>query len=141
MENKRLPLTVYRVLAYVTSTWLLLLTFVAMPAKYLVGETAQFSVVPAPAGLEQWFGAETPLMMYIAIPHGYIYMVFVLSVLWLAFKRRWNALRTVGVMLSGTIPVVGFFVERKIAAEEQAAIDAEEQTSGAAQSATISADG
>jgi len=48
VENKRLPLTVYRVLAYVTSTWLLLLTFVAMPAKYLVGETAQFSVVPAP---------------------------------------------------------------------------------------------
>jgi integral membrane protein len=139
LENKRLPLTLYRVLAYVTSTWLLLLTFVAMPAKYLVGETARFSLADAPAGMEQWFGADTPLMMYIAIPHGYIYMVFVLSVLWLALKRRWNASKTVGVMLSGTIPVVGFFVEHRVAATEKAAIDAEERA--AAQSAAASAEG
>ncbi|MEY9214154.1 DUF3817 domain-containing protein [Thermobifida halotolerans] len=141
MDNKRLPLTLYRVLAYVTSTWLLLLTFVAMPAKYLVGETARFSLVDAPAGMEQWFGDETPLMMYIAVPHGYIYMAFVLSVLWLALKRRWNAPRTVGVMLSGTIPVVGFFVERRIAAREKAAIEAEEQAAGTAQSAAVPAEG
>jgi len=140
LENKRLPLTVYRVLAYVTSTWLLLLTFVAMPAKYLVGETARFSLAPAPAGMEQWFGDETPLMMVIAVPHGYLYMAFVLSVLWLALRRRWNALRTVGVMLSGTIPLAGFFVERRVAAREKAALDAEEQAS-AAQSTAVPAEG
>ena len=66
-------------------------------------------------------------------------MVFVLSVLWLALKRRWNTSKTVGVMLSGTIQVVGFFVEHRVAATEKAAIDAEERA--AAQSAAASAEG
>ncbi|GAB3206557.1 DUF3817 domain-containing protein [Marinactinospora thermotolerans] len=102
MEKKRLPLTLYRVLAYVTGVWLLLLTFVAMPVKYLYDE-------------------DTWLMPAIAIPHGYIYMVYVLVVLWLAMDRKWPALRTVGVMLAGTIPVLGFFVEHRIVRQEKAA--------------------
>ncbi|TDQ55302.1 DUF3817 domain-containing protein [Actinorugispora endophytica] len=124
-KKSSLPFTLYRVLAYVTSVWLLLLTFVAMPAKYLVGEDARFSLVGAPAGTEGWFGDDTPLMMLIATPHGYIYMLFVLVVLWLSLNRRWSAPKTVGVMLSGTIPLVGFFVERRVAAREKAAMEAE----------------
>lgn len=126
MDKKRLPFTLYRVLAYVTSVWLLLLTFVAMPAKYLIGESARFSLIGAPTGAEKWFGDDTPLMLLIAVPHGYIYMVFVLVVLWLSLNRRWNAPKTVGVMLSGTIPLVGFFVEHRVAATEKAQMDAEE---------------
>ncbi|GLU47263.1 DUF3817 domain-containing protein [Nocardiopsis ansamitocini] len=139
MGKKRLPFTLYRVLAYITSVWLLLLTFLAMPAKYLVGESARFSLVGAPAGTERWFGDDTPLMMFIAVPHGYIYMAFVLVVLWLSLNRRWSAPKTVGVMLSGTIPVVGFFVERRVAATEQAAMDAEAASPAPAQSVTAPA--
>ncbi|NKZ00655.1 DUF3817 domain-containing protein [Nocardiopsis dassonvillei subsp. albirubida] len=110
----------YRVLAYVTGVFLLGLTFVAMPAKYLVGETARFSLVAAPQGLEHWFGPESPLMLYIAMPHGYVYMAYVFVVLWVALDRRWSASRTLGVALAGTIPVLGFVVEHRIVRSEQA---------------------
>ncbi|NYE44961.1 integral membrane protein [Spinactinospora alkalitolerans] len=106
MEKKRLPFTLYRVLAYVTGVWLLLLVLVAMPMKYLVDP-------------------ETWLMPAIAIPHGYIYMAYVLVVLWLSLDRRWPALKTVGVMLAGTIPLLGFFIEHRIARQEKAATAAE----------------
>ncbi|MDT0328001.1 DUF3817 domain-containing protein [Nocardiopsis lambiniae] len=120
MDKSRVSLVLYRVLAYVTGVFLLGLTFVAMPAKYLVGETARFSLVSAPAGLEHWFGPESPLMLFIAMPHGYIYMVYVLVVLWVALDRRWSAPKTLGVVLAGTIPILGFVVEHKVVETEKA---------------------
>lgn len=120
MDKRRVSFALYRVLAYVTGVFLLGLTFVAMPAKYLVGETARFSLVAAPQGLEHWFGPESPLMLYIAMPHGYIYMAYVFVVLWVALDRRWSASRTLGVALAGTIPVLGFVVEHRVVRSEQA---------------------
>ncbi|QVQ50327.1 DUF3817 domain-containing protein [Spiractinospora alimapuensis] len=108
----------YQVLAYVTGVLLVLLTFVAMPAKYLIGDDAAFSLVSAPAGTEQLFGAESGLMLPIAMPHGYAYMAYVVVVLWLALSRRWGAGRTLGVALVGTIPVLGMVVERRMARAE-----------------------
>ncbi|CAM4153665.1 hypothetical protein GCM10009799_21620 [Nocardiopsis rhodophaea] len=130
MDKKRLPFTLYRVLAYVTGVLLLLLTFVAMPAKYLVGEAARFSLVAAPAGMEQWFGDDTVLMKLVALPHGYIYMLYVLVVVWLAMDRRWSAGRTVGVALAGTIPFLGLILEHRLAKAEKAAMDAEAASPG-----------
>jgi integral membrane protein len=120
VDKRRVSFALYRVLAYVTGVFLLGLTFVAMPAKYLVGETARFSLVAAPQGLEHWFGPESPLMLYIAMPHGYIYMAYVFVVLWVALDRRWSASRTLGVALAGTIPVLGFVVEHRIVRSERA---------------------
>ncbi|MCP3015446.1 DUF3817 domain-containing protein [Nocardiopsis dassonvillei] len=120
MDKRRVSFALYRVLAYVTGVFLVGLTFVAMPAKYLVGETARFSLVAAPQGLEHWFGPESPLMLYIAMPHGYIYMAYVFVVLWVALDRRWSASRTLGVALAGTIPVLGFVVEHRIVRSERA---------------------
>ncbi|WP_159944766.1 MULTISPECIES: DUF3817 domain-containing protein [unclassified Nocardiopsis] len=120
MDKRRVSFALYRVLAYVTGIFLLGLTFVAMPAKYLVGETARFSLVGAPRGLEHWFGPESPLMLFIAMPHGYIYMAYVFVVLWVALDRRWSAARTLGVALAGTVPVVGFVVEHRIVESERA---------------------
>lgn len=112
--------TLYRVLAYVTGVFLLGLTFLAMPAKYLVGENSMFALAPAPRGAEHWFGPESPLMLFIAMPHGYIYMLYVLVVLWVALDRRWGAGRTLGVVLAGTIPILGFVVEHRVVKSEQA---------------------
>jgi len=120
VDKRRVSFALYRVLAYVTGVFLLGLTFVAMPAKYLVGETARFSLTAAPQGWEQWFGPESPLMLFIAMPHGYIYMVYVFAVLWVALDRRWSAARTLGVALAGTVPVVGFVVEHRVVRSEQA---------------------
>lgn len=120
VDKRRVSFALYRVLAYVTGVFLLGLTFVAMPAKYLVGEDSMFGLVPAPQGWEHWFGPESPLMMFIAMPHGYIYMAYVLVVLWVSLDRRWGAGRTLGVVLAGTIPVLGFVVEHRVVRSERA---------------------
>ncbi|MBB4934301.1 integral membrane protein [Lipingzhangella halophila] len=121
MEKKRLAFTLYRVLAYAAGVFLLLLAFVAMPAKYLVSETARFPLVPAPAGTERLFGEDSVLMLFVAIPHGYVYMAYVLVVVWVALERRWGAGRTLGVAVAGTIPFVGLIVEHRLAKAEKAA--------------------
>ncbi|MDS1270059.1 DUF3817 domain-containing protein [Lipingzhangella sp. LS1_29] len=111
--------TVYRVLAFLASGWLLLLTFVAMPAKYLVGADAAFPLVHPPAAAAGWFGDDSLLMTLIAVPHGYIYLAYVLAVLWLAVDRRWGVWGTVSTMLAGTIPFLGFVVEHRLAVRER----------------------
>lgn len=120
MDKRRVSFALYRVLAYVTGVFLIGLVFVAMPARYLVGESSMFALFNAPQGWEHWFGPDTPLVMYITLPHGYVYMAYVLVVIWVALDRRWGAGRTLGVALSGTIPVLGFVIERRIVKQEQA---------------------
>jgi integral membrane protein len=87
-------LTRYRVLAYVVGVWLLLLVLVAMPMKY---------------------GAKDDTLVAIVGPiHGFLYMVYLVAVLDLAVRARWPLLRSVLVMLAGTVPFLSFVAERKV---------------------------
>jgi integral membrane protein len=79
----------YRVLAWLTGLWLLLLT-AEIIAKY-------------------GFGVHTP--SWIAVVHGWVYFVYLLVTADLAVKVRWPVLRTVGTLIAGTIPLLSFFVE------------------------------
>ncbi|SNS74648.1 DUF3817 domain-containing protein [Rhodococcoides kyotonense] len=80
----------YRVLAYVTGIWLLVLTG-EMVAKYI------FKVENVPS--------------WIAVVHGWVYLVYLILTIDLAIKVRWPAPRTIGTLLAGTIPFLSFFVE------------------------------
>ncbi|MFC9790256.1 DUF3817 domain-containing protein [Rhodococcus sp. NPDC127528] len=80
----------YRVLAYATGIWLLVLT-AEMVAKYI------FKVDNLPS--------------WIAIVHGWVYFVYLILTMDLAVKVRWPAARTVGTLLAGTVPFLSFFVE------------------------------
>lgn len=94
-------LTRYRVMAYVVGVWLILLVLVAMPLKYF---------------------ADSPTMVEIVGPvHGFLYMAYLVTAVDLAFRARWPALRTVLVMLAGTVPFVSFVAERKVTRELSAA--------------------
>lgn len=79
----------YRVLAWATGTWLLLLC-AEMIAKY-------------------GFGVHTP--NWIAVVHGWVYFVYLIVTADLAVKVRWPVGRTIGTLLAGTIPLLSFFVE------------------------------
>lgn len=79
----------YRVLAWVTGLWLLLLTG-EMIAKY-------------------GFDVHTP--SWIAVVHGWVYFVYLLLTADLAVKVRWPIGRTVGTLIAGTIPLLSFYVE------------------------------
>lgn len=83
----------YRVMAWVVGCWLLLLVLVAMPLKY---------------------AADSPGLVQVVGPvHGFLYMVYLAATLDLARRVRWSPVRSIGVMLAGTIPFLSFLVERR----------------------------
>jgi integral membrane protein len=86
----------YRVIAWVVGVGLLVLVFVAVPLKYF---------------------ADTPALVEVVGPiHGFLYVIYLLCSLDLAFRTRWNLLRTLLVMLAGTVPFLSFVAERKVTA-------------------------
>lgn len=92
----------YRVMAYVVGVWLVLLVLIAMPLKYF---------------------ADSPEMVEIVGPvHGFLYMAYLATAVDLAFRLRWSAVKTILVMLAGTVPFVSFYAERKVTAELRATV-------------------
>lgn len=90
VESIRKALLGYRVMAWTTGVWLIALCY-EMVVKYIV-------VVDNPPS---WIG----------IVHGWVYFVYLLFTANLAVKVRWPIGKTIGVLLSGTIPLLGIIVE------------------------------
>ncbi len=89
----------YRVMAWITGLWLLLLV-VELVARYGFGVNALDFVPPV---------------------HGWVYFVYLIMALDLALKVRWPIGKAVVTLLAGTIPFLSFYVEhirtREIRAE------------------------
>ncbi len=92
-------LLVYRVLAIVTGIGLVVLTFVGLPLKYGAGRGGVVTVV--------------------GIAHGWLFMAYVVTTLLLAYSRRWSLAKLALVVLAGTVPVMTFFAERRVVADER----------------------
>ncbi|OBJ74405.1 DUF3817 domain-containing protein [Mycobacterium sp. 1274756.6] len=90
VEKIRTALLGYRVLAWATGLWLIALCY-EMVLKYIV----QVENPPT------WIG----------VVHGWVYFVYLLSTLNLATKVRWPVVKTLGILVSGTIPLLGIIVE------------------------------
>jgi integral membrane protein len=86
----------YRVMAWVTGVLLLVLVFVAMPLKYI--------------------GDDDRLVRIVGVTHGWMYMVYIVTALILAYQARWRPGRTLLVLLAGTVPFASFVAERKVVA-------------------------
>ena len=80
----------YRVLAWTTGIWLIALCY-EMVMKYAYGVEG---------------------LNWIAVVHGWVYFVYLLFTANLAVKVRWPIGKTIGVLLAGTIPLVGIIVEQ-----------------------------
>ncbi|ULE31638.1 DUF3817 domain-containing protein [Mycobacterium sp. IDR2000157661] len=89
-ESIRKALLGYRVLAWTTGIWLIALCY-EMVMKYV-------------------YGVED--LNWIAVVHGWVYFVYLLFTANLAVKVRWPIGKTIGVLLAGTIPLVGIIVEQ-----------------------------
>ncbi|MBF8191865.1 DUF3817 domain-containing protein [Nonomuraea sp. K274] len=102
MESALKP---FRVLAYVVGVMLLVLC-VAMVLRY---------------------GFGNPGMSKITAPiHGGFYMIYLLTVMNLGMKARWNWPYMLGVMLGGTVPFLSFYIERRVTQRVQTALTAAE---------------
>lgn len=94
---KKSVLTRYRVMAYVTAVMLLILS-TSMVFKYGFDTGEQVTLV-------------------VSQIHGLLYIVYLIFAFDLGQKARWPFAKLLWVLLSGTIPFVAFFVERRITRE------------------------
>src|SRR5579875_650567 len=84
----RTALLGYRVMAWTTGIWLIALCYEIV--SHLV------------------FHHE---IRWIEVVHGWVYFIYVLAAFNLAIKVRWPIGKTIGVLLAGTIPLLGIIVE------------------------------
>ncbi|MGP3968696.1 DUF3817 domain-containing protein [Streptomyces sp. 6N223] len=96
---KRSVLTRYRTLAYVTAVMLLVLC-TCMVFKY-------------------GFDTGEDVTLVVSQIHGLLFMVYLVFAFDLGQKARWSFGKLLWVLVSGTIPLAAFFVERRVTAEVQ----------------------
>lgn len=106
IRKARGALTRYRWLAFITGTMLLILC-VEMFFKY---------VIPVDAVIDY--------MGWVPFAHGWIYVVYLVTVLDLWAKMRWSYGRLTSMVLAGVVPVMSFVLEKKVHAEALAKLDA-----------------
>jgi len=102
-SNSKL-LTAYKVMSYVTGVGLIVLVFIAVPIQ-LWPILGQKDGSPAEV---------------VGILHGYLYMVYVVLTLALAYTRKWKLLKVILVVAAGTIPLAVFVAERRVIRDEVA---------------------
>lgn len=95
-------LTFFRVMAFVVGVALLILTL-HMVLRYGFGNHV----------LDWW-----------AMPHGFLYMIYLVAVMMLGFELRWGMGKIVGVMLAGVVPFLSFYVEHRVSGQARAQIAA-----------------
>lgn len=86
----RSALTRYRIMAWATGIWLILLC-AEMVLRYIVKVDWPIEWIPR--------------------AHGVVYFVYLLATLDLAVKTRWTPWTTLSTMLAGTIPLLGIILE------------------------------
>src|SRR5690349_25021039 len=91
VETIRKALLGYRVMAWTTGIWLIALCY-EIVVRYIV------KVDDPPT----WIG----------VVHGWVYFIYLLFTANLAVKVRWPIAKTIGVLLAGTIPLLGIIVDK-----------------------------
>ena len=91
----------YRVLAMIVGVLLAFCALVALPLKYLAPEGSDL----------QQFGESASIMWLF---HGWIFMIYVVVAFLLARRARWSIGFTVLMLVAGLVPLLIFWVERKV---------------------------
>jgi integral membrane protein len=81
----------YRVMAYLVGALLVALMLFAMPMKYVWHDDRWVT----------WFG----------LPHGWLYMVLLITAWDLGRRVNWSLRNLVGIGLAGTVPFLSFVAE------------------------------
>ncbi len=120
VQGARSRLTFFKVMAFVVGVGLLVLV-AEMVFQYVLGWNGQGGNHANP--LSWW-----------PQPHGFVYMVYLVSVALLGFKVGWTLPKMVLIMLAGCVPFLSFWVERKVAREIEGRLAAQ-TTAGAPEAA------
>lgn len=90
----------YRVMAYITGVVLAALT-VWLVIGYLLLDYANVDSKPT-------------LYSLLWTAHGWLYFVYLIVAVDLSFRLRFGILKTVGILLAGTVPFMSFVAERVV---------------------------
>lgn len=101
-------LKAYRVMATVVGVLLVVLCLVGLPLHWAhLVDPAWF-----PVGSDgERLGAG--ISQYLGVAHGWLYMIFVLVTFALSRRAGWDARFTLVTILSGTVPLLSFWAERR----------------------------
>ena len=112
VRRARGALTRYRVMAWITGTMLLLLC-VEIVLKYVL----QVNGVDADGSPKPVIGT------WVAFAHGWIYVVYLVTVVDLWSTMRWRLGRLASLAAAGVVPVMSFVLERRVHSQTLAAIE------------------
>lgn len=101
----------YRIMAFVTGSFLILLTVVTA-AKY--GGAAAGWEDETFLGVATWIG----------IVHGWIYMAYVVTCVDVWLRMKWRLPRLAVLALGGVVPGLSFVMERRVSREVAASLSA-----------------
>ena len=93
------PLIRYRVMAWVTG--------VVLATSCLIG----LSFWP-------WYAGDG-VSGVLWTAHGYLYILYVAAAFHLSVRSRWKLVKTLLVLLAGTVPFMSFVAERRVTHDEQ----------------------
>ena len=82
----------YRVMAWIVGILLVVLVCVGVPLKYL--------------------GHNDTVVMWTGVPHGWLYMLLLITAYDLGRRVNWPWLRLILIALAGTVPLLSFVAER-----------------------------
>ena len=88
----------YRVMAFIVGTGLAILCFIGIPLQVIGGNKWPWTSVVAIVG---------PI-------HGIFYIVYLLTCLDLAGRARFRTAQLLGMVCSGLVPLLAFYMERKV---------------------------
>ncbi|MBN9104965.1 MAG: DUF3817 domain-containing protein [Propionibacteriaceae bacterium] len=104
----RAALIRYRVMAYLVGTLLVVLVLVGVPLKYL--------------------GDNGTVVTITGVPHGWLYMVLLITAYDLGRRVHWPWKRLILIGLAGTVPFLSFVAEHSARKDVQARIRAVEES-------------
>lgn len=67
------------------------------------------------------YGFDDDVIAWVSFPHGWLYLIYLITVLLLGTEMRWPPGRMIQIMLAGTIPFLSFYAERKVTAQVRSA--------------------
>ncbi|MGI5189578.1 DUF3817 domain-containing protein [Promicromonospora sp. CA-289599] len=113
IRKARSAMARYRFMALVTGVMLLILC-VELGIKYGLGAVTDVEGV-------------MPFIAWVPFAHGWIYVVYLVTVADLWSKMRWGFGRLVTMVIAGVVPVMSFVLEKKIHSEAEAKLVALEK--------------
>ncbi len=91
--------TFFKYMAFIVGIALAVLTFVALPYEYLLGH------------------GKTALTTAAWTAHGWLFPIYLIATFNLSLKLKWSTGKTLLIMVAGTVPLMSFVAERKVAQE------------------------